>query len=313
VENQNNSHTNWPELYTQLNLQTTQHALFVVDHLNSIDSDTLNNYNYVYLLSGEGNTVRFRHLARPGVSFFDSIVSDQYPDTRPWMFHFNQVNWVNRQLNLLSQLIPTQHKITTKLFDVLLGLQKSHRDYAYNWINSCKWLEQKTFMTYYGVDHDFVPGYHSKMSPIDIKWSSENITVNNVATWRSQVLPVDIYNQTFYTLVCETDAETKTHSFFTEKIAKPMLARRPFVVLANQYYLRRLRQLGFKTFDGVVDESYDTTADHVTRWSMALEQMKLLTDQDPNKIYAGVADTLDHNQHLIQSDWQHKLTQQILN
>lgn len=47
-------------------------------------------------------------------------------------------------------------------------------------------------------------------------------------------------------------------SFYpTEKIARAMLCRRPFVVMASRNYLEYLRQMGFHTFHEFWDESYD--------------------------------------------------------
>lgn len=46
--------------------------------------------------------------------------------------------------------------------------------------------------------------------------------------------------------------------FITEKIFKPIIARRPFIVAANANYLKTLKELGFKTFNKWWDESYDS-------------------------------------------------------
>ena len=46
--------------------------------------------------------------------------------------------------------------------------------------------------------------------------------------------------------------------FLTEKTWKPISCRKPFILAATPYSLRDLRKLGYKTFDGIIDESYDT-------------------------------------------------------
>jgi hypothetical protein len=80
----------------------------------------------------------------------------------------------------------------------------------------------------------------------------------------SQVIPLSIYNQTAYSVVAETNYDNN-YIFNTEKIVKPILARRLFLVVSGQHYLRNLRSLGFKTFDGIIDETYDTIADFEQR------------------------------------------------
>lgn len=307
MDSRNNPHTNWPELYHSLNLQINTHALFVLDYADAVDPQVFEQYQTVILISGEGNTLKFQSHARPGVEFFDSIVSDQYPHIHPWMFHFDRTIAVNSGLNIgMNSCADTPLR-----FDALLGLQRPSRDLAYNFVNSHPELAAKTFMTYYGINRDFVPGFDHDLDPIHIAWSSENITIGNVVAWRSQILPVDVYQQTCYSLVCETQAQINDYSFFTEKIAKPMLARRPFVVLANQHYLRRLKQLGFQTFDTVIDESYDCESDHHTRWNQALNQMQWLSQQNSKEIYQQVQSILEHNQKMVSISWLQHFTDQI--
>lgn len=47
----------------------------------------------------------------------------------------------------------------------------------------------------------------------------------------------------------------------SEKIFKSFINRRPFVVVGPPNTLKRLHELGFKTFDRIIDESYDTIID----------------------------------------------------
>lgn len=64
------------------------------------------------------------------------------------------------------------------------------------------------------------------------------------------------YKQIFCELVCETFFSGKTF-MMTEKIMRPIIQRRPFVVQGPQFFLENLKILGFKTFDTWWNESYD--------------------------------------------------------
>ena len=79
-----------------------------------------------------------------------------------------------------------------------------------------------------------------------------------------------VYKRIFLDLVLETfnhrgvvqEAIYYNINFFTEKIFKPNLALRPYMVLGNRNYLRDLKRLfGFKSFDKYWDESYDEKHD----------------------------------------------------
>jgi hypothetical protein len=119
----------------------------------------------------------------------------------------------------------------------------------------------------------------------------------------SQIIPTNIYNQTAYTVVTETNAFNH-FNFYTEKIVKPIIAERLFIVFAGQHYLRNLRSLGFKTFDGIVDETYDSIADNDQRFKLACEQITYLINQSQEEILAKIRSITEHNKRvMLTTDW----------
>ena len=65
-----------------------------------------------------------------------------------------------------------------------------------------------------------------------------------------------LYKHIFVDLVVE--ANLLGDSFYpTEKLARAILCRKPFIVMAPKNYLRYLQQIGFQTFSDIWDESYD--------------------------------------------------------
>ena len=119
----------------------------------------------------------------------------------------------------------------------------------------------------------------------------------------SQVVPVNIYNQTAYSVVTETNY-MNSYTFYTEKTVKPILGRRLFVSFSGQHYLRNLHNLGFKTFGNIIDESYDEEPDVTKRYSMVAEQIKYLIDTPQEQILAEVQPIAEYNyNHLMNTDW----------
>lgn len=77
----------------------------------------------------------------------------------------------------------------------------------------------------------------------------------------------------FLHLVTETIFyEEKLH--LTEKIFKPIIARRPFLLVAGQGNLAYLKSYGFKTFNKWIDESYDNECDPDKRINMIVDQLE---------------------------------------
>jgi hypothetical protein len=178
------------------------------------------------------------------------------------------------------------------MFDCLLGNQRTHRDI----IQTCYANSQcrdKILFSYYKNNNNIAQG----------KWDQDVDQLEETSASRYALLPLDIYNQTYYSIVAETTTENK-YSFYNEKVAKPIIAGRPFVAFAGQNYLSNLRQLGFKTFASVVDEGYDTIADLHQRMETAWAQVEWLCEQDPEHVYRELHDVLQHNcQHFLTTDW----------
>jgi hypothetical protein len=116
-------------------------------------------------------------------------------------------------------------------------------------------------------------------------------------------VPLTVYNQTNYSIVAETNFENH-YNFYTEKIVKPIMSKRLFVAVAGQHYLKNLRDFGFRTFDSIIDESYDNESDSHHRWTMAMDQVTWLCKQDPETVLTQVKDIVEHNYHVMfERDW----------
>jgi len=77
-------------------------------------------------------------------------------------------------------------------------------------------------------------------------------------------------------IVCET--YTLGNTFFpTEKTIRPIMAAKPMFVYASRYYLARLRNLGFKTYHTLWDESYDLYQGP-ERWRLMRKSMNRLLE-----------------------------------
>jgi len=200
--------------------------------------------------------------------------------------------------SLLDQL--THQVKKPKLFDCLLGTKKPHRDQVEKFYQQS--LHQNKFIFTYFKD-DVRKGCWQQAIPNDMQWSSDSVDYEGFSCPLSALIPVDIYNQTYYSVVAETTA-LNTHNQYTEKLAKPILAQRLFVVFAGQHYLHNLRRKGFQTFDGVIDESYDLIEDNDTRFALAWQQIEYLCQQDPDQILSKIKSIVSHNQqHFLATDW----------
>jgi FkbM family methyltransferase len=88
------------------------------------------------------------------------------------------------------------------------------------------------------------------------------------------------YDESFINIIAETYFYTSTADILhlTEKTFKPMLYKQPFIMLGAPGMLKKLRELGFKTFHDVWDESYDDTPDHTERFYKILDLCKKISE-----------------------------------
>jgi len=116
----------------------------------------------------------------------------------------------------------------------------------------------------------------------------------------SQTVPWEIYRRTWVSLAVESVCSGSMF-FMAEKISKPMMALRPFVVFGICGFLKHLQQLGFKTFHPYIDESYDSIRDDVERWQAAFDQVIKLHNQELDDLYIKLEDRVLHNQQTLKN------------
>jgi hypothetical protein len=119
---------------------------------------------------------------------------------------------------------------------------------------------------------------------------------------RHGTLVPEHFNNSYIHLVLETffDADQSGGSFLTEKTFKPIKHAQPFVLIAPPGSLQLLRDLGYKTFDAVIDPSYDTIVNNTQRWQCIRELLLQIQSQGVEKISrACAADVIHNQQHFL--------------
>jgi hypothetical protein len=82
-------------------------------------------------------------------------------------------------------------------------------------------------------------------------------------------------------IVCET--YTQGNTFFpTEKTIRPIMACKPVLVYGPQYFLARLRTMGFQTYSSLWDESYDFYQGP-ERWRLIQQVIQLINEKTPDE------------------------------
>lgn len=222
-----------------------------------------------------------------------------------YMFHYGPTLYKTDTvcINLLKNCIPFDKKSKKiKKWDFLMGGKKEIKDRLFENIRSHD-IFTEIFLTYYR--EDVKTGHWSNFVRIPKNHTAETIDDKFGSLIRySDLIDPEIYNQTFFTALIETVCDNKDFCVFTEKTAKPIIAKRPFVVFGSPGQLKALQNLGFKTFSPIIDESYDLEINDQLRFKKVLDSMHELTHKDPLYVYGKLKEILEHNKkHFEETNW----------
>ena len=108
------------------------------------------------------------------------------------------------------------------------------------------------------------------------------------------------YIDTYFSVVTETVVDYP-YSFRTEKIWKPIFMAHPWIVIANEGYYRDMRNLGFKTYNDLIDESFDLITNNQDRLDRMKDVVEDLARQDLQSFLQAAESTSKYNQqHMLE-------------
>ena len=118
--------------------------------------------------------------------------------------------------------------------------------------------------------------------------------------WGDIYLTPEPYIDTFFSVVTETVYDYP-YSFRTEKIWKPIAIGHPFIVATSTGYYRDLKNLGFKTFGHLIDESFDSIDNHTDRFDRLARIVTDLCCQNLPSFLSAAEEVCKYNQqHLAE-------------
>jgi hypothetical protein len=108
------------------------------------------------------------------------------------------------------------------------------------------------------------------------------------------------YTNSYCNIVMEThfDADQSGGTFLTEKTFKPIKHGQMFFVAGPAGSLQALKDLGYRTFDNVFDNSYDQITDNTQRWQRLRDSIKQAQYRLADRFESARSD-IAHNQQLF--------------
>ena len=101
----------------------------------------------------------------------------------------------------------------------------------------------------------------------------------------------------------------------SEKIFKPIVVKRPFILVAAPGNLAYLKRYGFKTFDRWIDESYDDEQDHYIRIEKITEEIAKLCALEPAdliEMHIEMQEVLEYNFQHFYGNFRKIITNELI-
>jgi len=96
------------------------------------------------------------------------------------------------------------------------------------------------------------------------------------------------YEETYFSVVSETTFFTKNFypnsRFLSEKTFKPIAMKHPFILVSVPKSLAILKEMGYKTFSPIIDESYDDETNDSKRMTMIVNEIERLCCLNENEL-----------------------------
>ena len=119
------------------------------------------------------------------------------------------------------------------------------------------------------------------------------------------------FDNSYCNIVIETlyDAEGSKGAFLTEKTFKAIKHGQPFVIAGCSGSLKKLRELGYRTFDHAIDNSYDEMPNNHRRYQLLMETIQKIKQQNMHEWFMSCWDDIQHNQRVFAESKYQRLAQ----
>lgn len=250
------------------------------------------------------------HLLPPDCYVF--VSANTAARSIPGFVYFTDFELWYWQRNHAVQPEPVHHSARTRDFTALVRLHKPWRAMCMADLHRHNVLTNSYWSYCEGAD------------PAVVDYSDSPIEIDSIAKLRKEtakflayapyqcdnlsmaqrndhsITPGYLHSDSWCNIVLEThfDADGCYGTFLTEKTFKPIKHGQMFFVAGPAGSLDLLRELGYRVFDGILDNSYDTNVSSTLRWEILCESIRQAQTRLPELFEQARAD-IEHNQQLF--------------
>lgn len=205
-----------------------------------------------------------------------------------------------------------------KTFNVLQKRVRSHRIWFFKLLNDNNLINDNIVsMNAFDAHQSFVEGKAisdldgrmlSQLTPMmppvnPIRGSLDDFSSSDCGDYLN-TFNEQIMLDTWCSVVSESlfsDADTDSTCFISEKTFKPIACHHPFMILGGKGSLKRLRDMGYRTFSPFIDETYDTlpTFERMNAIVAEMKRINAMSENEKVKWFIGMREILEHNRQVL--------------
>ena len=178
---------------------------------------------------------------------------------------------------------------------------------------------QKNCLTSFASNDDGFNYLDHKFKNLTLAVDLQGLADHFPPNTHNSIASADYNNNDYACTAIEVVLETlfdDTRLHLTEKTLRPIACGRPFISMATHGSLQYLRDYGFRTFDGIIDETYDNITDPRQRLDAVIQEMSRIAALNRSEKYIlwkQLYEIARFNQELFFSkDWQQSISQEFL-
>ena len=208
--------------------------------------------------------------------------------------HFNNIEivhwhtyWLNWSMMCSSQLDFNQTYTDFKYPYICLNNK--------NWIHRCMLVDELTGQGLLDkgiVTWNRFPARNPSLYQFKHYNDEVRLISDDFETKLDSFLIPDEYHQSFLHVIGEA---TTTTTLISEKTCLPILFKKPFVIMADQYFHQKLVDLGFELYDEIIDYSFDSEPDMLKRAEAIAINVKRISEQNTTELYQKIKAKAERN------------------
>jgi hypothetical protein len=140
------------------------------------------------------------------------------------------------------------------------------------------WAEAWSWLSRYYANHKVLGNiFGRKVKELPDMYLDQQDLVTNRANHERSIN--EYYERTYFSVITETTYHENI-PFLSEKIFKAIAMGHPFIIAGSPNTLTHLKNLGYMTYDSIIDESYDTILNHGDRMLAIVDEIERLCNLD---------------------------------